>query len=331
MNAAIFTDSIAKADTVYGCGRRERLARETDLLPDVVTQTTFADFATALGCVEVIFSTWGMFPLDDRHRAAMPKLRAVFYAAGSVKRFAQPLLENDIRVFSAWAANAVPVAEFTLAQILLSNKGYFRDTRACRTPAGRRNPPPRLNGNFGTTVALLGAGMIGRRVIELLRPFDLHVLVWDPFLSSADARELGVEKIAGLEEAFERGAVVSNHLANVPETHDLITANLFRRMPCNATFLNTGRGATVREPDLVAVLRERPDLTALLDVTRPEPPADDSPLYELPNVQLSSHIAGSLGTEVVRMADYMIEEFQRWRTGEPTRYEVTPDMLATMA
>jgi phosphoglycerate dehydrogenase-like enzyme len=85
------------------------------------------------------------------------------------------------------------------------------------------------------------------------------------------------------------------------------------------------------ESELLDVLQARPDLTALLDVTSPEPPAADSPFYVLPNVQLSSHIAGSMNDEVVRMADYIIEEFSRWQRGEALRYDVTLDMLDTMA
>ena len=98
-----------------------------------------------------------------------------------------------------------------------------------------------------------------------------------------------------------------------------------------ATFINTGRGAQVVEDDLIAALQRRLDLTALLDVTFPEPPDPDSACYSLPNVQLSSHIAGSQNNEVVRMADYMIEEFTRWERDEALRWQVTESMLATMA
>ena len=83
----------------------------------------------------------------------------------------------------------------------------------------------------------------------------------------------------------------------------MLNAALFRSMRPGATFINTGRGAQVNESDMAAVFGARPDLTALLDVTWPEPPEAGSPLYTLPNVHLSSHIAGSLGNEVVRMAD----------------------------
>ena len=108
-------------------------------------------------------------------------------------------------------------------------------------------------------------------------------------------------------------------------------AELFSAMRQDATFINTGRGATVVEDDMISVFRERQDLTALLDVTAPEPPKPDSPFYEMSNIHLTTHIAGSLGDEVVRMADYSIEEFQAWEQGRPLRYAVTREMLSTMA
>ena len=89
-------------------------------------------------------------------------------------------------------------------------------------------------------------------------------------------------------------------------------------MPANASFINTGRGETVNHDDLVKVFRKRQDLTALLDVTDPaEPLPPESPLWSLPNVQISSHIAGAKGDEVGRVADFTIDEFERWRRGEP--------------
>jgi phosphoglycerate dehydrogenase-like enzyme len=102
-------------------------------------------------------------------------------------------------------------------------------------------------------------------------------------------------------------------------------------MTMYATFINTGRGATVDETGLLAALRKRPDLTALLDVTGPEPPRPDSPLYQADNVLLSPHIAGSIGREVLRQADTMIEECRRFIHGEPLRYAVTLEMLKHMA
>ena len=84
------------------------------------------------------------------------------------------------------------------------------------------------------------------------------------------------------------------------------------------------------EADLVAVLAERPDLTALLDVTWPEPPPTDSALWSLPNVVISPHIGGSIGDEVSRLATLAVDEFEAWSAGKPLQHEVTRKILETM-
>lgn len=318
-------------ERVYGKERQERLARysQVELWPAVVAPAQLDPLLPELTETAVIFSTWGMPCLTEVQLEALPKLRAVFYAAGSVQGFARPLLERGITVVSAWLANGVPVAEFTLAQILLSAKGYFRNVSEYHATHNFRGAA-RGPGCYGETIALLGAGAVGREVIQLLKPFALHVLVFDPFLSEDAARELGVEKV-GLDEAFARGIVVSNHLANNPQTVGMLKAAHFRQLRPGATFINTGRGMTVLESELAEVLHARPDLIALLDVTWPEPAPPDSPLWELPNVRLSTHLAGSNGNEVRRMADWCLDEFERWTHGEPLRSAVTLEMLETMA
>jgi phosphoglycerate dehydrogenase-like enzyme len=188
----------------------------------------------------------------------------------------------------------------------------------------------KCRGNYGETVGIIGAGMIGRLVIEMLKQYKLKVLVFDPFLPDDKAKELGVEK-CGLTELFERAFVVSNHLANNEQTQGMLNYECFRRMRENGVFINTGRGAQVVEDDLVRVLGVRPDLTALLDVTYPEPPVEGHPFYTLPNCLLTPHIAGSAGDEVLRMGEYMLAECKAYLDGEPCRYEVNLKMLETMA
>jgi phosphoglycerate dehydrogenase-like enzyme len=328
--AAFFCSSDESIDTVYAMGRRERVADRCDLYPVTITAENIDEHLAGLQDLEVVFSTWGMFLPSDEHLEAMPNLKAVFYAAGSVQHFAPAFHSRGISVFSAWGANAVPVAEFTLAQILLANKGYFRNIRDCKVTPRKGNMGHRGPGNFGECVAVLGAGMAGRALIKLLEPFELDVIVHDPFLPDEDAGALGVEKVS-LEDAFRRGLVVTNHIANLPATVGMLKREHFEVMREFAVFINTGRGATVDEEQMIGVLQEREDLTALLDVTEAEPPQRDSPLYTMPNVSLTGHIAGSLGNEVVRMADFMIEEFLAWGEGRPLRYEVTSEMLKTLA
>jgi len=329
MATAFFGDSRSHLDAVFPSDRREVIGASCSVYDEMITLENFDAHHAFLCEVDVIFSSWGMPVLTMEQVSRMPRLKALFYAGGTVKAFAVPFLERGVTVVSAWAANAVPVAEFVLAQVILANKGYFRNSRECSSPEAWTTAF-RGTGNFHATVSLLGAGMIGRKLIELMKPFDLHVLVFDPFLSAEEAERLGVEKV-DLSDAFHRGQVVSNHLANVPGTRGLLDRECFEHMREHAVFINTGRGATVVEADLVDVLVRRPDLTALLDVTDPEPPATGSCLYTVPNLKLSSHIAGSIGGEIVRMADTVIEDFHRWRTGLPLQYAVTSAMLETMA
>jgi phosphoglycerate dehydrogenase-like enzyme len=328
--AAFFGESQERLDYVYAGGRRERVTEIVDLYPERVSLDNFDVHESELQALEVIFGTWNISPLQTEHLEQLPGLKVVYYAAGSVQKFARPFLDHGVRVCSAWRANAAPVSEYTLAQILLANKGHYRNIRDCQTYEGRKNSPFKGRGNFGATVALLGAGAIGQLVINLLKPFDLDVVVFDPFLPDARAAELGVRKVS-IEETFREGDVVSNHLANNEQTRGMLHSEHFSLLQDHAVCINTGRGATVVEADLISELEKRPTLTALLDVTQPEPPEPNSPFYTLPNVYLTSHIAGSLNDEVIRMADYMIEEFQRYEKGEDHHHEVSLDMIDTMA
>ncbi len=291
---------------------------------------TLADLASLPTDTRIIFSTWGMPTLTEAQIAQyLPHLACVFYAAGSVQAFARPFLRCGVRVFSAWAANAVPVAEYTVSQILLANKGFFAQARDMKI----HHPAPRSTaylGNYGQSVGLIGCGMIGSLVAEMLKAYELDVLAYDPYLPAERADALGVT-LCPLDTLFERCAVISNHLPNNAQTRGMLTEAQFSRMRPYATFLNTGRGAQVVEADLIRVLGDRPDLTAILDVTDPEPPVAHSPLYTLPNCILTPHIAGSIGNEVWRMSAYMADEFARYLQGSPVRYEVTEQMLATMA
>jgi phosphoglycerate dehydrogenase-like enzyme len=258
-------------------------------------------------------------------------LRVVLYSGGSVKGFARPLLERGVQVVGARVANAMAVAHFCLAQIILSCKGYFRNTQMFRNAenphTGKCFAGP---GIYGETIALIGMGAVARELAILLKPFDLNVVVVDPYLNATDARDLGV-KLVTMEEAFATAYIVSNHLPNLPNLKGVLNGPLFFSMRPNATFINTGRGAQVNEADLIEMAQKRPDFTALLDVTDPEPPVVGSPLYSLPNIQISSHIAGALNDEVRRQGDFVIEEFERYAAGKPLQFGDTLETLDRLA
>lgn len=283
--------------------------------------------------VEYVFSTWGMPTFTkDEIKQNLPSLRALFYAAGSVQAFAREFLECGVKVFSAFAANAVPVAQYTFSQIILANKGFFTltDKALTRDKNKGRQVLSQYPGNFDTKVGIIGAGMIGSMVCGMLVREGMDVMVYDPFLSDEKAEKLGVLK-TDLETLFKDCFVISNHLANNEQTKGMLTGALFSKMQTNAAFINTGRGAQVKEAELISVLKSRPDLTAILDVTDPEPPLEDSGFYSLDNCILTPHIAGSSGFEVHRMSEYMKEEFLNFISDRKTKYEVTLSMLETMA
>ncbi|MEV8418553.1 hydroxyacid dehydrogenase [Streptomyces niveus] len=286
----------------------------------------------ALAEAELLVTCWGAPPLTAEVLAAAPKLRAVVHAAGSVKHhITDACWERGISVTSAAVANALPVAEYTLAAILFSGKRVlgsahrYRETRAAHDwhqELGRA-------GNYRRTVGIVGASRIGRRVIELLRPFDLRVLLYDPYVDTAEAAALGVELVP-LDELCERSQVVSVHAPQVPATRHMIGAAELAAMPDGATLINTARGSLVDEAALLPQLVSG-RLDAVLDVTDPELPPPDSPLYDLPNVLLTPHVAGSLGVEIHRMADQALDEVERYTKGLPFEDPVLPSALGHSA
>ena len=334
MKAIFLANYKGNIDYVYAEENINRVAALCDIEKDkVYTEAEILADPTPFKDVEYIFSTWSM-PGGGEIKLVeyLPNLKAVFYAAGSVRYFANEYFEKNVRIFSAYAANAIPVAEFTVGQILLANKGYFQSSVLAK--AGNYEKAGEISkarvGNYGAKIGIIGAGMIGRKVIELLEPYKLDILVYDVFMTEEQANAMGVKK-SSLEEIFSTCHIVSNHLANVPATQGILKKEHFEAMMNYATFINTGRGAQVEEDGMLEVLEKREDLCALLDVTISEPPVEGSKFYTLPNVFLSPHIAGSQGWEVRRMAELVIDEFENYLNGRPTPYEITPEKLAKMA
>ncbi len=313
----------------------DRLARVADLVPGLLVTDFGADDPAqrdGLQDAEVLFTGWGCPPLDPAALSTMPRLRAVIHAAGSVKHhITQDVWDRGIAVSTAATANAVPVAEYTVAAILFANKNILESARVYRRARSRVNLLERFPriGNYRRTVGIVGASRIGRRVVELLRPYDLRVLVHDPYLDEADARVLGVER-TGLDDLVAQSDVVSIHAPELPSTRHLFDARTLARMRDGATLVNTARGSLVDTDALVKELVTG-RLNAVLDHTEPEVLPADSPLYDLPNVLLTPHIAGSQGGELHRLADSAVDELERYAHGLPFAHAVDPHTLHQQA
>ncbi len=311
----------------------ERL-RAAGEMPDPEPLARFDDARAEklLSQADVLLTAWGCPPLDEALLARAPKLRAVLHAAGTVKQHVTPAcFARGIAVSSAAAANALPVAEFTLAAILFANKRIFRLRERYREVKGFRFWPQEFPGlgNYDKTVGIVGASHIGRRVLELLRPFDLRRLLFDPFVDDAGAAALGARKVA-LDDLLRESDVVSLHAPALPETRHLLDGRRLALLRDGATLVNTARGSLV---DMEALVRELESgrIDAVIDTTEPEVLPPDSRLYALANVFLTPHVAGSMGTETRRMAELAVAELERFARGEPLRHAVRADDLARVA
>lgn len=306
----------------------QRLRAVFDIDPDQVARDfTEPAAASRLAKVEAIITGWGAPRIDPAVLEAAPRLRAVLHAAGSVKGLVTPAAYNrGVVVSSAVSANAVPVAEYTLTAILMSGKDLvgLRDRFRAERGFVIGQDHPHL-GNFGRTVGVIGASRTGRSVIELLRPFDFDVLVSDPYLAADDAERLGAQQVE-LDKLIAEADIVSIHAPDLPETRRLINADRLAAMKDGAVLINTARGELVDTDALVAELRTG-RISAILDVTVPEPLPVESPLFDLPNVFLTPHIAGSQGNELARMGRSIVEEAERLAAGEPLMHAIDHDTL----
>lgn len=305
------------AQHLFDDGTRSRLDEVADVDPAVLEDLGTPEARAALAQADVLVTGWGAPPLTDEVLAAAPRLRAVVATSGGVSSPGGAAHARGLRVTSARAANSRPVAEYALAMILLAGK---RALPAARRYTGSRAFVDREAqfpdaGNHQRLVGLVGASTTGRLTIELLRPFDLPVAVYDPYLTDEDAAALGVRKL-GLDALMRACTVVSVHAPAVPETDQMIGAAQLAALPRGATLINTARGSIVDTGALVAELSTG-RIDAILDVTDPEPLPPDHPLWTLPNVLLTPHVAGSMGNELLRLGECAVVEVERLAAGLP--------------
>jgi phosphoglycerate dehydrogenase-like enzyme len=332
--ALAFAFTPVMIEALFGAAERAALHRLCRMLtPAPLQRLDDAAARAALAEATILVTGWGCPAIDDGVLAAAPKLRLIAHAAGSVRALVSPaVFARGIAVVTAADANALPVAEYTVAAILFANKRvlefsarYRRERRAL----GIYVNTPASVGNFRKTIGLVGASRIGRRVAQLLRPFDFTVLVADPLLEPAGARALGVEAVE-LDALLARSDVVSLHAPSLPETQNLLDARRLRLLRDGATLINTARGALVEQGALVAELMSG-RLNAVLDVTEPDVLPPESPLYDLPNVLLTPHVAGAAGGELRRFGELITAEVDRFVRGEALRHAVDPRTFATQA
>ena len=316
-STAALADLAAVAEVVHHAG--DEPASKQELL---------AVLAGADACI----TSWGVARIDADVVAAAPRLGHLAHMGGSVKRFvSEAVWQQGIRVTSAAVTLARDVAETTLGLMIVGRKRIWPLSSHVRDGGWRDSPvwdQWDARELHRSTVGLIGAGSVGRHVIELLAPFETTILVADPYFSDEEAAGLGVEKVE-LGELMDRGDVVSIHAPDSEQTRHMIDAELLSRLRDGAVLINTARGGIIDEAALVDELVTG-RIFAFLDVTEPEPPASDSPLRRLDNVVVTPHIAGCI-ENCHRMGELAAEEVRRYLAGQPAINEIRPDMLDRIA
>jgi phosphoglycerate dehydrogenase-like enzyme len=302
----------------------ERWGGPSDPTPEAV--------ASALRRAKVLITGWGTPALEvlDRWSPESFPVRLIAHTAGTVKRLVPvAALERGLLVAHANESLAEAVAEFTLGAILMARRGAF--AAAARLRAGRAPLPAATQHELrGSTVGVIGASAIGRRVMHLLAPLEVTLLLYDPYCQAAVAAEHGAQ-LVGLHELLRRSDTVSLHAPITPETIGMLGAAEFAAMRDGALFVNTARGRLIDHDALLSELRTG-RISALLDVTDPtEPLPPDSPFYALENCVVLPHMAGASAEARRRQGQMIVDEVLRYLAGQLLRYQVTRERWDTMA
>ncbi len=324
---AAHRDSVFTADAI---ARLERCGHVA--VSPTATNHRSPDVQELLAKADIVVTGTGTAKLTADALDAAPKLRAIVHAAGTVRPIVDiNVYDRGIQISSQARTNALPVAEYTLAMILLELKGVRAIERVYRVGKSEVDVDSLLaqQGNYGRRVGVVSASSIGRRVIDLLRPFDLEVVVYDPYMSAEAAESLGATSV-DLRTLFETSDLVTIHAPLLPETRGMIGARELAALKGGATLINTSRGALVDQDALLSELQGG-RIRAVIDVTDPEIPEEDSPLWYLDNLVLTPHVAGSRGLELRRIGDQVVGEVERLIRGDDLRFGVTRELYVTNA
>lgn len=290
-----------------------------------------------IGEFEGLVTGWGTPPLSAEALRRATRLRLIAHSAGSVKHlFTQEqidgqLIPRGICLFSGNAAIALNVAEHTVGALIAMCRHWFAHSRNIREKGIWHDPSLPRSGQYlrGATIGLISASTVGREVIRLLQPFDVKILVYDPFLSDWDAGRLGVQRVE-LDEAFRRADMVTVHAPKLPETYHLIGARQLRLLRDGAVFINTSRGSVLDHEALLAEARTGRILVQL-DVTDPEPLPADHPLRALSNVVITPHTSGAGQYGYHRIGEFTLAALEAFFQHRPVPGQVDLKIWAQLA
>jgi phosphoglycerate dehydrogenase-like enzyme len=282
---------------------------------------TSEQLAAEIPGVDALVTGWGAPRVTPDVLRAADRLQLIAHSAGSVRAMLNDVIdalrERNISVFSANHAIALNVAESTVGYMISTTRRWYDLITETRRGGWGHPEVPRVAQSLrGSTVGLVSASAVAREVIRLLHPFDVHILVYDPYLSAHEAGRLGVELVQVLEELFSRADFLSVHAPSIPETNKMVGADELSRLRDGAVFVNTSRGSVVDHDALYEIARNG-RIQVVLDVTTPEPLPADHPLRSLPNVYITPHVSGSGSHGYQKIGETTTRAVENFFAGRP--------------
>ncbi len=237
-------------------------------------------------------------------------------AAGLDHCLVPPVVESEIVVTSASGILADQVAEHALALM----GAWFRSLPVFFAAQQRREFVRRPTRDLhGKTVGIVGFGGVGRRIAELLAPYRTRILATDVFPVDRPAHVEALWPAERLDDLLPQVDVLVLAAPLTPATRGMIDARRLQRLKPTALLVNMARGPLVVEADLIEALSRERLAGAVLDVTEQEPLPPESPLWDLPNVLITPHVAGQSARRIDDMTEFFCDNLQRYLSGRPLR------------
>lgn len=225
---------------------------------------------------------------------------------------------------------AEAVAEYTLWAMLSGQRALLHYDQLMKVERGWKTQQHFFGHSlYHKKVGIVSASMVGRRVINLLKPFHCDLMVYDPYLAAEEANALGVRTVA-LETLFAEADIVSVHAPSTEETKGMIRSAHFQSIQDGALLINTARTWVLDQAALVAELK-RKRFFAIIDVFDEEPLPGDHPIRALENVYLTPHISGHSVETRLRLVEEIMLDVERFYNNEPLQLAVSYERLKIMA
>lgn len=278
--------------------------------------------------VDVCVTHWGCPKFTREVIENATRLKLITHAAGSVAdTVTDYVYDMGIKVCSANNIMAKYVAEGTLAYIFAGLRLIPQHDRRVKDKVLWERMDEDTRNLIGAKLGLIGLGTVGRFLVEFLKPFDVNIKIYDPYIPKDSLKDYSNVQICSMDEVLSWGDVISIHASLTQETYNLINNDKLKLIKDNSLVVNTARGAIIDQSALTCEL-QRGRLNAVLDVFDEEPLPLDDPLRGLNNVILMPHMAGVGAREQMTYA--MIGEIKRYIGNEPLKYEISYEKYILM-